>query len=173
MKTRTAALAATALSAAIGAALGVAANASPPRTGNWWEKVTVVVPAGGEASCTFTSSREGAGKQCDVDAPAAALADAAPDPGQTTTITFERRFALAGGDADTGIGAGEMLLGGQVMKLAIGNDGKVASCKIVERADGMEPDYGCAEVAGEHFAESRNSEGLLTVLIYAHSEQLS
>lgn len=164
MFTRAAAFAALALSAGIAAA-------APLPSGKWWEKVIVTVPASGQASCLFTSSR-GAAKSCAVDAPAAALADAAPDSGETTTITFERRFTPAGATADTEIGAGEMLLGGQVMKLAIRGDGKVAGCKVIEKADGMDSDYGCADAAAEIFPAGRGGEALLTVLIYAHREEV-
>lgn len=171
MFTRPAAIAALILSAATGATLGAASHATPLPHGNWWEKVVVTVPAGGEARCTFSSSREAA-KACAVEANAAALADAAPDKGSTTTITFERRFT-AGRDADTAIGAGEMLLGGQVMKLAIGSDGKVAGCAVIEKAEaGMEPDYGCDDAKAELFSAGSSGEALLTVLIYAHNEQV-
>lgn len=171
MFSRAAAIAAIALSATTGATLGARSWASSMPAGKWWEKVTVTVPAAGDAKCTFTSSR-GAAKECAVDADAAALADAAPENGATTTITFERRFSPAGAKADTAIGAGEMLLGGQVMKLAIGHDGKVAGCTVIEKAEGMDSDYGCAEAAGELFPAGRAGDALLTVLIYAHSEQV-
>jgi hypothetical protein len=166
------ALAAIGLSATLGATLGAASWASPLPSGNWWEKVTVTVPAGGEASCTFTSSREAA-KECALEGPAAALAGAGPEKGSTTTITFERRFDAAGADADIAIGAGDMLLGGQVMRLAIGDDGKVSGCKVIEKAaDGMEPDYGCDDAAAEIFAVGQSGDALLTILIYAHNEQV-
>ncbi|MEO6433431.1 MAG: hypothetical protein ABIO29_05595, partial [Sphingomicrobium sp.] len=111
MLSRPAACAALALSAIVGASMGAASWANSAPASNWWEKVTVTVPAAGQAMCHFTSSRE-ASKACAVDADAAALADAAPENGATTTITFERRFAAAGAAVDTDIGAGEMLLGG-------------------------------------------------------------
>jgi len=148
--------------------------ATPLPHSNWWEKVTVTVPAAGaEPKCTFTSSREGA-KACAVDASPAALAEAAPDKGQTTTITFERRFQPGADEASKAdIGPGEMLLGGQVMKIAIAADGKVASCQVAEKADGMEPDYGCKDAAAERFAAGEAGEGFLSILIYAHSEQVA
>jgi hypothetical protein len=153
-------------------ALPAAAAAAPLPSHQWWEKVTVTVPAGGDAQCVFSSSRE-ASKTCEVEAEAGALAGAVPDKGQTTTITFERRFAPAAASADARIGAGDMLLGGQVMKLAIGADGTVAGCKVVEQAEGMETDYGCAEAAAERFAAGAEREGYLTILIYAHSEEIA
>ena len=152
-----------------------ATAATPLPHAQWWEKVTVTVPAAGaEPKCTFTSSREGA-KSCDIDASPAALAEAAPDKGQTTTITFERRFEPGAGEATKAdIGPGEMLLGGQVMKIAIAADGKVTGCQVVEKADGgMEPDYGCKEATAEKFTAGRAGEGYLSILIYAHSEQVA
>lgn len=150
---------------------GVAA--APLPTAHWWEKVTVTVAGkGAEPSCTFTSSREAA-KACDVEAPAGALASAAPDSGQKMQITFERRFAPGASTADTDIAAGEMLLGGQVMKLAIDTDGKVASCAVVERSGEMATDYGCAEARAERFSAGEGREGLLTILVYAHQEQVA
>ena len=96
-----------------------------------------------------------------------------PEKGSTTTITFERRFDAAGADADIAIGAGDMLLGGQVMRLAIGDDGKVSGCKVIEKAaDGMEPDYGCDDAASEIFAAGQSGDALLTILIYAHNEEV-
>jgi hypothetical protein len=58
------------------------------------------------------------------------------------------------------------------MKLAIGADGTVAGCKVVEQAEGMETDYGCAEATAERFAAGAAREGYLTILIYAHSEEI-
>lgn len=142
----------------------------------WWEKVTVTVPAAGaNPSCSFTSSAARA-RECGVE-DSGALGDIAAGAGQLTKITFERRFlpGLAAPAHDV-LADGEILLGAQVLKLAIGGDGRVARCNIVAKAGDMTPDYGCREVAAEKFeagAREAAKTGYLTVLVYAHTENLS
>lgn len=170
MFTRAAALAAIALAATAGATLGAASWAQPMPRDQWWEKLTVTVPASGEARCVFSSSRE-ASKACAIAGPASLLSAAAPENGQTTTITFERRFN-AGAEADTSIAAGDMLLGGQVMHLSLDRDGRVAGCRVIEKAEGMDSDYGCAEAKAERFEAGKDGEARLTILIYAHNEEV-
>lgn len=173
-----------ALSLISASAAGFAAGSAPFRPAKlttaapWWEKVTVTVPPGGEApKCTFTSSNGGT-EDCDVETDGKALADAGPDQGQLTKITFERRFDPGATAPDNPpLSGGETLLGGQVLKLAIDGTGKVASCHVVAKAGDMEPDYGCKDAAAERFAAAAGTSatrgGYMTVLVYAHNEQVA
>ena len=131
--------------------------------------------------CTFSSSHE-AEQKCDVEAAAGALAGAGPEKGQLTKIVFERRFEPGPAEPRKAeIAAGEMLLGGQVLKLAIDGSGKVSACDVVATAGELKPDYGCAQAAAERFvasagaggADAAAQSGYMTVLIYAHSEQVA
>ena len=173
-----------ALSLISASAAGIAAGLAPAKSAAlntaapWWEKVTVTVPPGGEApKCTFTSSN-GGNEACDVETDGKTLAEAGPDKGQLTKITFERRFDPGATAPDNPpLSGGETLLGGQVLKLAIDGTDKVASCRVVAKAGDMEPDYGCKDAAAERFAAaaSGSSErgGFMTVLVYAHNEQVA
>ena len=167
-----AALAATALS--VTAAAAADKSAALPNE-KWWEKVTVTVASEDEApGCTFSSSHQAALK-CDIEHSAGALAGAGPEKGQLTKVVFERRFdpgAVQPQEAE--LAAGEMLLGGQVLKLAIDTSGKVAKCDVVATAGELKPEYGCAQAVEERFVSATPaSAGYMTVLIYAHSEQVA
>lgn len=164
------------------AASSIAATTAPSASGalpsiKWWEKVTVTVASEDQQpTCTFSSSHEAA-KACSIDAGPGALAGAGPEQGRMTKIIFERRFdpgAVEPGHAE--LAAGEMLLGGQVLKLAIDGHGKVAGCAIVSTAGDLKPEYGCDQAASESFTASAAApatSGYMTVLIYAHSEQVA
>lgn len=182
-----AAAAALTIAAAAGAATATyAAVATSGGTalpsGKWWEKVTVTVASEDQQpTCTFSSSHRAA-QPCNIKAEAGALAGAGPEQGQMTKIVFERRFDPGAAEpAKAEIAAGEMLLGGQVMKLAIDAKGKVSGCRIVATAGDLKPDYGCAQAATERFvataaagvANAPAQSGFMTVLIYAHSEQVA
>ena len=183
MLARSAALAAIGLSVTlvtgISAAAAAAESAALPNE-KWWEKVTVTVASEDEApGCTFSSSHE-AEQACDVEHEAGALAGAGPEKGQLTKVVFERRFdpgAVQPQEAE--LAAGEMLLGGQVLKLAIDGSGKVSACDVVATAGDLKPEYGCAQAAQERFAANAAApqtaalSGYMTVLIYAHSEQVA
>ena len=99
---------------------------------------------------------------------------------ELTSITFERRFSPSA-KPDTGdVKAGDTLLGGQVMALAIDAHGAVRGCHVVAAAGDLTPDYGCDEAKAERFEASaaRSSatparEGYLTVLVYGHSEHVA
>ena len=170
------------------AALAVAAAStasSPALESNapWWEKVTVTIAGDGNPkACEYTTSRDGgSASACDVaESDAAMQATAASDtPGQLTKITFERRFIPGQAQPErANIEAGESLLGGQVMALAIDDAGEVQGCKVVARAGSVTPDYGCDEAATEKFEASAGdvsvpAEGFMTILVYAHQENVA
>lgn len=178
-----AATAALTIAATGGAAAAVSTSAGTALpSGKWWEKVTVTVASEDQQpTCTFSSSHRAA-QACNIKAEAGALAGAGPEQGQMTKIVFERRFDPGAAEpAEAKIAAGEMLLGGQVMKLAIDAKGKVSGCRIVATAGDLKPDYGCAQAATERFvataaagaANPPAQSGYMTVLIYAHSEQVA
>jgi hypothetical protein len=176
-----AAIAATAFLGAAAAAAEVEKSGDLPNE-KWWEKVTVTVASEDEQPvCTFSSSHQ-ALQPCDIEAKAGALAGAGPEKGQVTKVVFERRFepgAVQPQEAE--LAAGEMLLGGQVLKLAIDGSGKVSKCDVVSTAGDLKPDYGCAQAVQERFAAGAGGgaaqaaalSGYMTVLIYAHSEQVA
>ena len=169
-------LAATAICAAAASAADKGATLPNEK---WWEKVTVTVASeDAKPGCTFSSSHE-AEQACDVEHEAGALAGAGPEKGQLTKVVFERRFdpgAVQPQEAE--LAAGEMLLGGQVLNLAIDGSGKVSACDVVATAGDLKPEYGCAQAAQERFADAGGADaaaqsGYMTVLIYAHSEQVA
>jgi hypothetical protein len=172
----------TVLKLALLAATAAASTATPPTlvaNTPWWEKITVTVNDDGNAhGCEYQTSLAGAAQSCDVSGDSKALAAGAGGPkGAYTRITFERRFS-PGSAPDTGkLHAGDTLLGGQVMALAIDGSGAVNGCRVVAKSGGMTPDYGCAEARAEKFETSARSavpstQGYLTILVYGHSEQL-
>jgi len=173
-----AAIAATFVYAA-GAGAAVNSSAALPNE-KWWEKVTVTVASEDAApGCTFSSSHE-AEQSCDVAGEAGALAGVGPEKGQLTKVVFERRFDPGAVQPEKAeLAAGEMLLGGQVLKLKIDTNGKVSACAVVATAGELKPDYGCAQAAEERFAAGADAakaaalSGYMTVLIYAHSEQVA
>ena len=93
-----------------------------------------------------------------------------------TRITFERRFS-PGTQPDLGkLQAGDTLIGGQIMALAIDARGQVKGCKIVAETGSMRPQYGCDEASAERFqasaARAPEREGYMAVLVYGHSEHV-
>jgi hypothetical protein len=176
------------LALALASAATVAAAATTPTSTldkldsstPWWEKVTVTISGDGQPrSCSFESSlTPGAAKSCDVEASAGAqvkLSSASKD--QYTRITFERRFS-PGAQGDAAPPPGDMLLGQQVMALAIGAKGTVEDCKIVATSGDMRPGYGCKEASAEKFQASARStaaeprQGYMTILVYGHQEHV-
>jgi hypothetical protein len=146
----------------------------------WWERVTVTISGDGQTqSCRFESSLQpGAAKSCDVQASEGAQAKlASSSKEQYTRITFERRFS-PGAQPDAQPPTGDMLLGQQVMALAIGAKGTVEDCKIVSVSGDMRPAYGCKEAAAERFQASARSaapapsKGFMTILVYGHQEHV-
>lgn len=179
--------AASIIAAAAGATSSATANSSSFGSDalpnhQWWEKVTVTVASeNAQPTCIFSSSHQAA-KECNIEAEAGALAGAGPEKGQMTKIVFERRFEPGTAEPkEAEIAAGEMLLGGQVLKLAIDAKGKVSGCHVVATAGDLKPDYGCDQAQSERFAASTGAgaanalaqSGHMTILIYAHSEDVA
>jgi hypothetical protein len=171
---------ASAASLATAATSDVSSSSTLNSTAPWWEKVTVTISGDGQPqSCKFESSlTPGAAKTCDVQASAGAqakLASSSSSKDQYTRITFERRFS-PGAQGDATPPTGDMLLGQQVMALAIGSKGTVQGCRIVEKSGDMQPGYGCKEASAEKFQASARSTtapphaGFMTILVYGHQE---
>ncbi len=148
----------------------------------WWEKITVTISGDGKPqSCRFELSlKPEAAQSCDVVGGEAAQATSPGAKDQYTRITFERRFK-PGAQPDAGnLQPGEVLLGGQVMALAIDPRGEVKTCKVISASGSMRPQYGCAEATTERFEASAGPpraaepqrEGYLTVIVYGHSEHV-
>ena len=167
-------------------AAAAASVASPPVTlsssAPWWEKVTVTIAGDGTPhSCQYQSSLiAGEAQKCDVEAEAQSLgAGKSGSKDELTSITFERRFTPNAQPTSAKVEAGDTLIGGQVLALAIDEAGAVSGCKVVASAGGMTPDYGCAEAKAERFQASARSEaeagrqGYLTVLVYGHAENVA
>ena len=173
-------LAALVLAAASTASTAPALKANSP----WWEKVTVTVASDGKPkSCNYESSLSPAKvTACEVSGggatAAAAGAGSASKKDEVTRITFERRFTPGTQPAATQVGAGDTLLGSQVMALAIDGAGAVKGCKIVSRDGEMTPDYGCEDASAEKFEASADRsadhslQGYMTILVYGHDEHV-
>jgi hypothetical protein len=154
----------------------------------WWERVTVTVTDDGQTqSCSYqTSQRPDNAKACSVVGGEAALAKTSSSSSssgakdQVTRITFERRFSPEAKAELTDLKPGDVLIGGQVMALAIDAAGAVKGCKVVATSGSVTPQYGCDEAAAERFeasaatahAHAANHAGYLTVLVYGHSEHV-
>jgi hypothetical protein len=151
----------------------------------WWERVTVTVSDDGNtSSCRYESSLKPQGsKSCDVvgsDGMTAKSAAASGAKDQYTRITFERRFSPGAKPNMDALQPGEILLGGQMLALAIDARGAVKGCKVVQRSGSLPPQYGCHEAATEKFEASASNlhatdparEGYMTVLVYGHSEHV-
>jgi hypothetical protein len=149
----------------------------------WWERVTVTVTDDGKAqSCHYESSL-GVGKaqDCSVTSSEAATStgsSSSPAKDQYTRITFERRFSPGAKPAAPALQPGELLLGGQVMALAIDGKGAVEHCQVVATSGSVTPEYGCHEATAERFEASAGEArariatraGYMTILVYGHSE---
>ena len=174
------------LNLALLAAAAASTASSPTLVSNapWWEKVTVTIAGDGKPqSCQYSASHGGgSASQCDV-AGAAPVAAKTPagTPDQFTKITFERRFNPGDTRPDsTKLHAGDTLLGGQVMALAIDEAGSVKGCKVIAKAGDVTPDYGCDEATAEKFQASAKVRsaatdgiGFMTVLVYGHEENMA
>ena len=161
-----------------------ALNPSSP----WWERVTVTVSDDGQTqSCSYqTSKLPDNAKACSVVGGEAALAKTSSSSSesgakdQVTRITFERRFSPEAKAELTDLKPGDVLIGGQVMALAIDGNGAVKGCKIVATSGSVMPQYGCDEAASERFeasaatahAHASGHQGYMTVLVYGHSEHV-
>ena len=148
----------------------------------WWEKVTVTVTDDGQTrSCHYeTSLQPQSGKDCSVSGSDLTPTKASSGPSakdQVTRITFERRFS-PGDKPDMNLQAGETLLGGQMMALAIDGKGAVKGCHVVATSGSVTPQYGCTEAEAERFdanaatTRAPEREGYMTILVYGHSEHV-
>lgn len=165
------------------AALTLASATAQPATtllpsAPWWEKVTVTISGDGKAqSCRFESSLKPA-QSCDVTGAEATQTSSSSSGAkdQYTRITFERRFKPGMQPDSSIVQPDETLLGGQVLALGIDPQGEVKTCKVVSESGSMKPQYGCAEATTEHFVASAGTapqrEGLMTVVVYGHSEHV-
>jgi hypothetical protein len=148
----------------------------------WWERVTVTISGDGHPqSCRFESSlRPNAGQECQVEASQAAMAKTSSGSKDSyTRITFERRFSPSWKPESNEPPTGDMLLGRQVMSLALGAKGAVQGCQVVSASGDMKPDYGCKEASAEKFSASAATTAsreprqvYMTILVYGHSEHV-
>lgn len=179
------AITALALLASSAPALTAAANVPADNdtlvsTAPWWEKVTVTIGGDGKTqACRYESSLKPAdGQKCDVSGETAKSAEGSGSKGELTKITFERRFSPGVEPASPKMAAGDTLLGGQVMALAIDAHGQVKKCQVVAATGGVKPDYGCDEATAERFDASVGGapkvarEGYMTILVYGHPEHV-
>jgi hypothetical protein len=153
-------------------------------TAAWWERVTVLVADNGQTqSCRYESSLQpAAGQDCTVDGAEAATAKSAGAKDQFTRLTFERRFSPGAKPDIQQLAPGETLLGGRLMALAIDAKGAVKNCQVLATSGSVTPQYGCDDLAGEHFeasvggahahASAAPREGYMSILVYGHSEHV-
>lgn len=172
------------LSLAALALAAASAASSPPLTSvaPWWERITVTISAdGSQQSCRYETNLAGkTGEGCSASsAPADVKRASGKANGTQTKITFERRFT-PGQRPDFGeLSAGDTLLGGQVMMLAIDGEGAVRACEVVAESGEAKPAYSCDEARAERFQASARREagearlGYMTVLVYGHEEQVA
>jgi hypothetical protein len=150
-------------------------------TSPWWERVTVTIAGDGQPkSCRFESSNgPQTAKDCQVEASEAAVAKTSTGSKESyTRLTFERRFNPSWQPQANEPPTGDMLLGRQVMSLAIGARGTVEGCQIVAASGEMKPDYGCKEASAEKFQASASTahaaprQAYMTILVYGHQEHV-
>lgn len=173
-----------AATAAVAAASAAATSPTDTLVANasWWEKVTVTLDGNGKPeACLYETSLSPAdAKACDVDSGQAAMArQASSSKGEVTRITFERRFTPGEAPTKPAMQIGDTLLGGQIMSLAIDQQGAVKGCEVVAASGAMRPDYGCADAQAEKFQASvggaktaEQKQGYMTILVYGHSEHM-
>jgi hypothetical protein len=167
----------------------VATAATPLPNAAWWEKVTIKMTGDGTAqACQYTTSRavKSDGADCKVEGASGVAAQAASSPsassakdGSTTTITFERRFTPGtSAPGEEPLGAGDKLLGKEVMALAIDHAGKVSGCRVVDTSGDTGVAYGCDEATAEKFETAAAATagehrlGFMTILVYGHNEHV-
>jgi len=169
--------------ATVAGALGAAASAStsPTLVSNapWWEKITVTLSGDGKPeACRYETSLKAAAEDCDVASSAASMATKASESkGEVTRITFERRFTPGAPPTKPALAAGDTLLGGEMMALAIDQHGAVKDCKVVAQSGEMRPQYSCDDATAERFqasvgAPKAERDGYMTILVYGHSEHM-
>ena len=174
-------LASAAGAAAAAAAVPTSSSDTLLSSSPWWERVTVTLDGNGNAeACTYETSLNGDTQNCDVDSKQAASAThASASKGEVTRITFERRFNPGSAPAKPDMKAGDTLLGGQIMALAIDPHGAVKDCHVVAASGAMRPEYSCDDATAERFQASvggaqkaQQREGYMTILVYGHSEHM-
>jgi hypothetical protein len=146
----------------------------------WWEKVTVTIAGDGKPqSCRYESSLQpNNSQQCDVVGSQAEMTKSAGSKEEYTRITFERRFDPGAQSREADLQPGDQLLGRQVLALAIDHAGAVENCRILAASGDMRPEYGCDEASAEKFeanagpAKAPPREGVMTILVYGHSEHV-
>lgn len=146
----------------------------------WWERVTVTMNGDGKAqACRYeTSLAPTAPEKCDVDSSDAAKISKGSSKGEVTRITFERRFTPGEAPMKPNLSAGDTLLGGQIISLAIDAKGSVKHCKVVATSGSVRPAYGCDEASAEKFKASLGDpaatprQGYMTIIVYGHSEHM-
>jgi len=173
------------------AALALASASTQPTatltsSAPWWERVTVSVTDDGKTQgCTYESSL-GGGKASDCtvsggdEATATKASSSSGSKDKITRITFERRFSPQVKPVAPTLAAGDLLLGGAVMALAIDGKGAVEHCQVVSTTGSVTPQYGCDEAKAERFDASASDphlrtparEGYMTILVYGHSEHV-
>ena len=172
------------------AALMLAASAAPSpaldSTAPWWEKFTFTMTDDGtQEGCSYQSSTAIPGSDGCSDTSSgsssssiqhAASSDGGIATGSYTKITIERRFTPAIIPEPFSVAAGDTLIGGQVLALAIDPSGGVRGCQVVESSGEMKPPYSCEEARTERFEASAGRRmaqlrhGYMTVLVYGHQE---
>jgi hypothetical protein len=153
----------------------------------WWERFTfTMTDDGAQQGCSYESSTaipgsNGCGDSSGADPAAGSMHHAASSPGHSaagpyTKITIERRYSPASAAEPFSLQAGDTLIGGQVLALAIDRTGNVMSCNVVKTSGEMKPPYGCDEARSERFDASAKRPlrplryGYMTVLVYGHEE---
>jgi len=178
-------IAALILASAAGA-LGAAASASTTSTlvsnAPWWERITVTLSGDGKPqACRYeTSLKPTDAEDCDAaSSPVATATKASETKGEVTRITFERRFDPGAAPAKPNLQAGDTLLGGEMMALAIDPKGSVKDCRVVSASGEMRPEYSCDDASAERFQASiggarkeAERDGYMTILVYGHSEHM-
>ena len=164
------------------AAASTSASPSLVSTASWWEKVTYTITGDGQQqSCRFESSLGGAtAEPCNDEKSSTQVRNAAgKSDGSYTKITIERRFSPGGQLEPFKLETGDTLLGGQVLALEIDKSGAVQSCETVATSKDLKPAYDCEQARAERFEASagRSSQqvrqGLMTILVYGHEEELA
>ena len=147
----------------------------------WWERITYTLGAKGPPQgCLYEASFAEPENCAEDESGAATMRKAsAPGHGSYTKITIERRFTPEREPARVQLAAGDTLLGGQIIALAIDSSGAVQQCKVVGSSGELSSPYGCDEARSERFkaAASRDPsalrQGYMTVLVYGHEGHIA
>jgi hypothetical protein len=168
------------LAALVLAAASVDASSSITSVSPWWERITWTFSGdGAQQSCKFESSLDGR-TACDSEKESGpTISGGNGTAGSFTKITVERRFTPAGRPDRVSLESGDVMLGGQIIALAIDANGAVRSCRIIGASGDVQPPYGCREARAERFEASVSTElrevrkAFMTVVVYGHEEYLA